>query len=74
MSRTRHHGNKAKQRKFADLWRWMNTPSWWIRLMMTRPQRRAASTWQKQAEKTAIVDLDGLDTPPSGKKPHIYFW
>ena len=43
-------------------------------MKMGKPQRRAASTWQRNAEKTAANDLDGMDSPPHGKKPHIYFW
>jgi hypothetical protein len=39
MARTFHHGNKAKERHFGANWRWQATPSWWIRVMMTRPQR-----------------------------------
>lgn len=74
MSRTKHHGDKAKQRNLADYWNWMATPAWWIRLKMTRPQRRKASTWQKEAEKTDIVDLKELDKPLSKRKPHHYFW
>ena len=72
MSRTYHHGNKAKLRKFGDDWRWMRTPSWWIRSMMTRPQRQEVRRLIKHT-----LDLPNLeDAPlfPLTKKPHIYYW
>lgn len=42
--------------------------------MMNKPQRRLASLWQRNTEKTAIKDLHDVDKPPHGKKPHIYYW
>ena len=75
MSRTKHHGIKAKKRTYGDARRWLPaTPSWWTRLMMNKPQRRLASIWQRNTEKTAIKDLPDVDKPPHGKKPHIYYW
>ena len=65
-------GCKTKKRKQVDTcWHWLTTPSWWIRLMMTRPQRRASRVWERKA---LLADLDSLDTPSCSKKPHIYFW
>lgn len=73
MSRTKHHGGKAKQKEFGDNWCWMqSTPGWWIRLMMQKPQRRLASVWQRNAEKS--IDVSDIDKPPHGRKPHWYFW
>jgi len=73
MSRTKHHGDKAKQRTFGDRWRWLSqTPGYWVRLMMMRPQRRAAAVWQRKAETS--TDLEQAGEPPHGKKPHWYFW
>ena len=75
MTRTHHHGDKAKQRAYGGGWRWLQaTPGYWVRLMMTRPQRRAAATWQRNAEKSAVHDLGELGDPPHGRKPHHYFW
>ena len=52
MTRTHHHGDKAKQRAYGGGWRWLQaTPGYWVRLMMTRPQRRSAAVWQRNAEK-----------------------
>jgi len=74
VSRTNHHGEKKKQRLFNP-WFWFEqTPAWWIRMMMQKPQRRKASMWQRDAEKSSKADLDNLDKPPHGKKPHWYFW
>lgn len=72
MSNTKHHGDKAKKKKFGDDWRWMNTPSWWVRLMMTRPQRKAGKTWERKA--ATALDIEELDTPSVSRKPHYYFW
>ena len=71
MSRTHHH--LLKRRPPYPRY-WMTTPGWWINVMMTRPQRRLASTWQRKAEKTQVSALDALDDPPQGRKPHHYFW
>jgi hypothetical protein len=73
MARTKHHGNKAKKRAFGDGWLWLqSTPSWWTRLMMNRPQRRAAAVWERNATRSA--DLEAEDDPPHGNKPHRYYW
>lgn len=73
MSRTKHHGDKAKKRAFGDQWNWTGqTPGWWVRLMMTRPQRRAVKLWERDAVKT--TDLESVDRPPHGHKPHVYYW
>lgn len=72
MSRTYHHGDKAKRRAFGTNWRWQSTPGWWVRMQMTRPQRRAVKVWEVMARNA--TDLDRIDMPPHGKKPHLYFW
>lgn len=64
---------KTKKRKEVDTeYHWMNTPSWWTRLRMNRPQRAAGRLW----ERTVFYELDLEDTDPPGvgKKPHIYYW
>ena len=73
MSRTEHHGDNAKRRRFGRNWRWLQTtPSWWTRLMMNRPQRRAVKLWERDTAKSN--DMEAVDKPPHGKKPHWYFW
>ncbi len=68
-------GVRPKLRKEIDSEdHWMNTPSWWVNLMMTKPQRREGSLWEREVVKTPLEDLDGVDTPNISKKPHIYFW
>lgn len=75
MSRTKHHGRKAKQRAYGDDWRWLHgSPGWWVHLMMTRPQRRAAAVWQRNAEKCPVQALEAMDGPPHGRRPQRYFW
>lgn len=74
MSRTNHHGDKKKAKLFNP-WRWLqSTPGWWIRMMMTRPQRRKAHEWEHKAAATDPDLLDGVDGPPHGNKPHQYYW
>lgn len=72
MSRTRHHGDKAKRRLFGDRWAWWHTtPGWWVRLKMERPQRAAVKAWEHKALRQ---DIDELDDPPHGRKPHQYYY
>lgn len=43
---------KPKKRKEIDFeWHWMNTPSWWTRMTMNRPQRRSAKLWERDVSK-----------------------
>lgn len=72
MSRTKHHGDKAKKKTFGLDWHWMSTPAWWIRLVMNRPQRRAVHLWEREA--VTSTDIEEVDTPPHGRKPHVYYW
>jgi hypothetical protein len=66
---------KTKKRRKVDTeWHWMNTPSWWTRLMMNKPQRREGSIWERKAVLTDFSSLLELDTPGVGRKPHVYFW
>ncbi len=62
---------KPKKRKEVDTeWHWMSTPSWWTRLVMNKPKRRACRLWENTRT------LDNLDDvcPDYGNKPHIYYW
>ena len=73
MSRTTHHGDKAKRRACGRNWRQMRqTPGWWVRIMMTRPQRRQVKLWERDAAKH--LTWCDIDDPPHGCKPHRYFW
>jgi hypothetical protein len=73
MARTFHHGDKAKERRFGADWRWMQTtPSWWIRTMMTRPQRQEVRRLVKRT--LGLVDYEAAPLFPLAKKPHHYNW
>ncbi len=63
---------KTKKRKEEDTeWHWMSTPSWWTRLCMNRPERRA----NKLRERNILIsNVDEFDFPDLGHRPHIYFW
>jgi hypothetical protein len=65
---------KLKKRKSVDSeWHWMSTPSWWTRLMMNRPQRRAAKVWERKVLMAEQID-ETVDVPNCSNKPHIYYW
>lgn len=73
MSRTYHHGNKAKERVFGSRWRWIHqTPSWWVREMMTKPQRARTRNLLKKVER--MKDLEDPPLFPLARKPHVYYW
>ena len=65
-------GVKTKKRKELDTnWHWLSaTPSWWTRLTMNRPQRRAGRVWE---QKVLLEDLEETDPPGVGHKPHCYY-
>jgi hypothetical protein len=66
MSRTRHHGDKAKARAFGDNWHWMqNYPGWWDRLFHHAPARRIERDMLRRG------DEDGY---PNHRRPHKYYW
>ena len=67
-------GVKTKKKRELDTdWHWLNsTPSWWTRLMMNRPQRRAGRVWEHKVLKQQ--DLEDCDPPLVGHKPHIYYY
>jgi len=66
----------TKKRKEVDTeWHWMSTPSWWVNLTMTRPQRKEAQIWEQEVKKIQNPEeLEEVDTPNVSKKPHKYYW
>ena len=64
---------KQKRHEFRE-WNWLqSTPSWWTRLMMQKPKRRACRDWERKA--LYIEDLEDYDDCPDfGRKPHQYYW
>jgi len=67
-------GVKTKKRKCVDTdWHWISaSPSWWTRLTMNRPQRRAGRMWEHQVLRE--VDLEDTDPPGVSHKPHQYYY
>ena len=66
MSRTKHHGNKAKERLFGANWRWMEKePKWWRQEFNHTPCRAR--------ERNKLSKLEFEDYP-DWKKPHVYYW
>jgi hypothetical protein len=67
---------KTKKRKEVDHeYHWMNTPSWWTRMMMNRPQRREAHLWEREVSKIQDQEeLEEVDIPNVSHKPHVYYW
>ncbi len=64
---------KPKKRKEVDTEdHWMSTPGWWVKMMMTKPERRNAHLLEKKVLRTE--DIDDVDFPDLGRKPHVYFW
>ena len=73
MARTRHHGNKAKERTYGEDWKWwgwlQNYPGWWDTMFHHAPARRKERDLLKAAEKGATVT-----DWPDHRKPHTYYW
>ncbi len=64
--------SKPKLRKEVDTEdHWMSTPSWWTRLVMNRPQRRAGRLWER---KVLFEDIEETDSPGVSHRPHIYYY
>ncbi len=65
-------GVKTKKKKSDDTkWHWMSTPSWWTRTTFTRPERKATKAL---LHKALLQDIEEVDIPDCGRKPHIYYW
>ena len=67
-------GMRTKKPRHYYERQWMTTPMWWIRCMMTVPQRRQGRAWEHKVVSMNITDVDLADTPPNSRKPHIYYW
>lgn len=65
-------GVVPKKRKKVDTEdHWMSTPSWWTKMTMIKPERRAARLLERKA---LISDIEDFEIPNTGRKPHIYYW
>lgn len=76
--RTRYYyiqqkSTKPKVRKSKNTeWRWYKqTPSWWTRLFMNKPQRRKGRQWER---KVLFEDIEDTDPPGVSRKPHKYYF
>jgi hypothetical protein len=49
---------------------WQQTPSEWNKIMHNRPERKAVNAQLK----TVPTDVEEIDIPDTGYKPHIYYW
>lgn len=71
MSRTTHHGDKAKEKKYGASWHWyQSTPSAWNRMFHTKPRRvsdRAKLAAVLRGEEEQCWSL-------GNRKPHHYYW
>lgn len=73
MSRTYHHGYRAKKKLFGHGGHhWLRSPGWWIHDFMTRPQRAEVRRLTRVVMR--LSDLDDAPEFPLAKKPHIYYW
>lgn len=45
------------------------TPSWWTRIIMNRPHRRAVHLWEHEVVLTDVEDAD-----PIPETPKKYYW
>ena len=71
MARTRHHGDKAKEREFGRLWWWYRSePKWWRKMFHTRPKRAA----NKRAIQRVMRGEYEQVWPVGNRKPHSYYW
>lgn len=54
-------------------WQWLqSTPSWWTRLTMNRPMRRACRVWEQKAK--YFKDFEASICPDTKRKPHVYYY
>ena len=65
---------KATACYHSDGSRTMTTPSWWVRMSMTVPQRAKVRALCRVVEKMKLDELIDYPVFPLAKKPHKYFW
>lgn len=67
--------SKSKVPRYQNTkWFWYKAaPGWWVRLMMTRPQRRRCRMWEQQTK--TRLDFEDADCPViHARRPHVYFY
>lgn len=71
MSRTYHHGDRGKQRKFGERWLWYRaTPSAWNRCFHTKPRRAQE---RQLIHRAMRIDYEQV-WPLGSRKPHEYYY
>jgi hypothetical protein len=66
-------GKKTKKpRTYCHHRWWAKSPGWWVRLTMTKPQRRAGRVWEAVIK--YAKDLDVSDPPQVSRRPHVYYY
>ena len=71
MSRTRHHGSKAKHKLFGRDWNWWKaTPKAWNKTHHIRPRRAQ----ERQQLDRALRGEHEQVWPLGNHKPHEYYW
>jgi hypothetical protein len=79
MSHTHHHDRK-RHRIHGRAWPYdyCATPGWWVRMMMTKPARRAAHLLEATLRNRVVPQSLDYYTDrvlwPHGRKPHVYYW
>ena len=61
-----------KKRRDDTEWRWMITPSWFIRLRSTRPKRKQTNTLLRRIH--ILHDLNETLDFPHPKHPKLHYW
>jgi hypothetical protein len=52
----------------------MTTPGWWVRMMMTTPQRAKVRGLLREVMHMELDNLIDYPFFPLAKKPHCYYW
>ena len=74
MSRTRHHGDKNKERLFGDSWLWCRgAPKWFSKMTRHKPQRAKRTIALQKLITYDVEDMEEVEFPQD-KKPVEYYW
>lgn len=75
-AKDRDHNGRIR-RKYTSRHKWGvhygSSPGWWVKLFMTRPQRRVEAHFCSLLCK-APTDADEMTFPLGNRKPHEYYW
>jgi hypothetical protein len=75
-TKDRDHNGRIR-RKYTSRHKWGvhygSSPAWWVKLFMTRPQRRVETHLCRLLGQESI-DADEAIFPLGNRKPHEYYW